>query len=174
MLEQKTDVVVNAAKCSLRGGGGIDGMIHKAAGSQLDLYELKQFPDGTTTGVPVITPSFNMPHKAIIHVPGPVWTGGINDEPALLKLAYVNSIALADLWKYTSIAFCSISTGIYGFPLDKGAEIAIKYIAEWCEWHAHDANIKTVVFAMYGEEEYNMFLKALRAEKRRRKRGILE
>lgn len=166
MLEQNTDVIVNAAKTSLRGGGGIDGMIHNAAGGQLDLYELKYFPNGTETGQAVITPAFNLPHKAIIHVPGPMWTGGISNESFLLTSSYCSSIALANSFKFESIAFCSISTGIYSYPLAPAADIAVKTIAEWCDWHCQDGTIKSVVFAMYGEEEFNAFLKALRKVKR--------
>lgn len=124
----ETDAIVNAANTHLRGGGGVDGAIHFAAGPML-LSELKErYPKGTEVGTAVETRAYNLPAKFVIHAVGPRWLGGDNSEPKLLASAWINSLELSDSLGCKSIAFPSISTGIYGYPVDLAAKVTIAAI----------------------------------------------
>ncbi len=120
------DVIVNAANRSLLGGGGVDGAIHKEAGPGL-LAACREL-HGCETGEAKITPGFNLPARYVIHTVGPVWHGGQNGEAELLANCYLNSLKLAEENRLKSIAFPSISTGIYGYPIEKAARIAIETV----------------------------------------------
>ncbi|MBC8743626.1 O-acetyl-ADP-ribose deacetylase [Lactobacillus sp. Marseille-P7033] len=122
----KVDAVVNAANTTLMGGGGVDGAIHRAAGPAL--YNACEKFHGCPTGEARITGGFNLPAKFIIHTPGPVWHGGANSEDQLLANSYQNSLQLADQHLCRTVAFPSISTGVYAFPLQRAAKIAIATI----------------------------------------------
>ncbi len=120
------DAIVNAANTALAGGGGVDGAIHRAAGSQLD--EACRKLTGCPTGEAKVTPGFNLPAKFIIHTPGPIWHGGNHNEAQLLRNCYVNSLKRAVENHCLTVAFPSISTGIYDFPLNQAAKIATEAI----------------------------------------------
>ena len=139
------DAIVNAANTSLLGGGGVDGAIHRAAGPQL-LDECRKF-GGCPTGEARITGGYRLPACYVIHTPGPIWRGGGQDEDALLARCYQNCLALAAAHGCRTVAFPSISTGVYHFPLDRAAAIAIREIAGFLAGHALPERVTMVCFA---------------------------
>lgn len=160
VTDQDVDVIVNAANTSMRGGGGVDGLIHRLAGKELMVELIEKAPHGAKTGTVVITKGFNLKQPYIIHTPGPVWSGGNRNEPELLSNSYKNSLIAADTLKLSSIAFCSISTGVYRFPKELASKIAVKTAIEYCKEN-EQTSLKNIIFAMYGEEEFQIFSDAL-------------
>lgn len=149
ITQLKVDAIVNAANNSLMGGGGVDGAIHRAAGSELK-EACKQL-GGCDTGDAKITPGYKLKAKHVIHTVGPVWQGGNKDEEKLLESAYRRSMEVAKENDVKSIAFPSISTGVYRFPFDKATKIAIKTILESLE---KDITVEEVILVAFSESDY--------------------
>ncbi|MCL2272843.1 MAG: O-acetyl-ADP-ribose deacetylase [Treponema sp.] len=153
------DAIVNAANSSLMGGGGVDGAIHKAAGSGLleeciRIAESRRPNEPCPAGEVVITGAGKLPVKNVIHTVGPVWRGGAKDEPLLLASCYRNSLLLAHEAGLESVAFPNISTGVYGYPKDKAADIAVKTV---CETLAETPGIKRIIFVCFDKENYSLY-----------------
>ena len=144
ITKQAVDAIVNAANCSLLGGGGVDGAIHRAAGPEL-LAECRTL-NGCKTGEAKITKGYKLPAKYVIHTPGPVWHGGSKGEAELLKSCYLNCLALASENGCKTVDFPSISTGVYHFPLYKASGIAIGAIAEYLSAHPELERVRMVCF----------------------------
>ena len=159
ITKQKVDAIVNAANCSLLGGGGVDGAIHRAAGPEL-LAECRTL-NGCETGKAKITGGYKLPAKYVIHTPGPVWHGGSRGEPELLASCYRSCLELASANGCETVAFPSISTGVYHFPLAKASEIAISTIAEYLKDHSEIKQVSMVCFDGDTESYYVSALKAL-------------
>ncbi len=154
----QVDAIVNAANNSLLGGGGVDGAIHRAAGPQLKEYN-KKYLKWCDTGDAKISPGFNLPAKYVIHTVGPVWRGGNNDEDKLLASAYRRSLEVAvEHGDIKVIAFPNISTGVYGFPKDRAADIAIKTVKEFLAEHPE---IEKVIFVTYDNTNYQLYKEKL-------------
>ena len=150
------DAIVNAANRTLLGGGGVDGAIHRAAGPEL--LEYCHTLNGCNTGEAKLSPGFRLPAKYVIHAVGPVWRNGTKNETALLASAYRNSLEIAKENKFTTVAFPNISTGIYGFPKDKAAEIAIKTVTDFLSENDFP---KEVWFAIFDDSNMYMYRKLL-------------
>ena len=141
------DAIVNAANESLLGGGGVDGAIHRAAGPEL-LEECRRI-GGCPTGEARITRGYRLPAKHVIHTVGPVWRGGDSGEPELLASCYRNSLRLAIENGVKTIAFPAISCGVYGYPIDDAAEIAIR--------ETRDAKVDKIIFACFGDDVFEAY-----------------
>jgi O-acetyl-ADP-ribose deacetylase len=148
----EVDAIVNAANKSLLGGGGVDGAIHTAAGPEL-LEECKRL-EGCETGEAKITPGYNLPALHIIHTVGPIWYGGTKNEEEQLANCYHNSLTLARENNCKTIAFPNISTGIYHFPKERAAEIAVREVKAFLE---EDDTFDKVFFVCFDKENYNIY-----------------
>lgn len=148
------DAVVNAANCTLLGGGGVDGAIHRAAGPEF-LAACRKF-NGCPTGEARITPGFHLPARFVIHTPGPVWHGGAHREAELLRNCYENSLKLAMENGCRSIAFPCISTGIYRFPMRNAAQIALNAVMNW-----KDERPGEVIFCCFSAEQTELYRELL-------------
>ena len=152
ITKQKVDAIVNAANPTLLGGGGVDGAIHRAAGPEL-LEECKKI-GGCPTGEARVTKGYRLPAKWVIHTVGPVWRGGNANEDELLASCYRNSLKAAKEIGAKTVAFPSISTGAYGFPMERACEIALKEVAKFLE---NDDFIEKVIFVTFGKDAYNIY-----------------
>lgn len=156
ITRQKVDAIANAANESLLGGGGVDGAIHRAAGPKL-LAECRQL-GGCSTGQAKITPGYNLPAQWVIHTVGPVWQGGQHHEDELLANCYKNSLALAVEYEIRTLAFPAISTGVYGFPLERATRIAIATVKAALE---QSSVVEQVRFVCFSNEAYEVYQSVL-------------
>lgn len=154
----KADAIVNAANKTLLGGGGVDGAIHRAAGPKL-LEECKKL-GGCETGEAKITKGYNLPAKYVIHTVGPIWQGGHKGEEEKLASCYRNSLKLAVKNNIKSIAFPSISTGAYGYPIEKAAPIALREVKEFLK---KNDSIKEVIFVLFSGEDFQIYQNLVRS-----------
>lgn len=156
ITQQDIDAIVNAANSNLMGGGGVDGAIHRAGGPQI-LEECKVYVEehGTLpTGQAMITSAGRMKAKHVIHTVGPVWHGGGNGEDELLANAYRNSLRVAVENNVKTLAFPSISTGIYGFPIERAAKIAVETVKKFVE---KNPSLKEVRFVTFSQSDYDIY-----------------
>ena len=158
ITEQAVDAIVNAANSGLRGGGGVDGAVHRKAGPKL--LEACRAIGGCPTGEARITPGFDLPAQYVIHAVGPVWQSGADNEDALLAGCHRHALALAREHGVRTIAFPAISTGVYGFPMARASRIALATVAEAIR---DDAQFTSVRFVCFGAEATAVFA-AARAE----------
>ena len=158
ITDQHVDAIVNAANSTLMGGGGVDGAIHRRGGGSI-LEECKRirrekYPEGLPTGEAVVTNAGDLPARRVIHTVGPIWRGGRNNESALLRAAYRNSLACAQEESLRSVAFPSISTGAYGYPRTDAAQVALSAVMDFLRAsHA----IERVVFVLFSEEDLRIY-----------------
>ena len=157
ITEQDTEAIVNAANRSLLGGGGVDGAIHRAAGPQL-LAECRTL-GGCETGDAKITKGYNLKARHVIHTVGPIYHSGGKKVPEQLASCYRRSLEVASENKLRSVAFPSISTGAYGYPLEEAAPIALRTVIDYLKGHAE---IQLVRFVLFGNDAYRAYEKALK------------
>jgi O-acetyl-ADP-ribose deacetylase (regulator of RNase III) len=155
----QVDAIVNAANESLLGGGGVDGAIHDAAGPELLAY--CRTLGGCPTGEAKITPGFRLPARWVIHTPGPIWRGGAHREEELLANCYRNSLALAEAQGARTVAFPAISTGIFGFPLQRATEIALSETQHFLAAHALPEEVLFVCFSTHTAKVYRETMQRL-------------
>ncbi|WP_242541247.1 O-acetyl-ADP-ribose deacetylase [Phormidium pseudopriestleyi] len=156
ITKQQVDAIVNAANTRLLGGGGVDGAIHRAAGSRL-LAECRTL-NGCKTGEAKMTRGYNLPAKYVIHTVGPVWQGGNHHEDELLASCYYESLKLAEKHQLKTIAFPAISTGVYAFPMERAATIAVKTVQQFL---TKNTAISQVRFVCFSNESYQCHLTAI-------------
>ena len=149
LLDQlDVEVIVNAANRSMRGGGGIDGAVHRGAGPGLLEELVRVAPRGCPEGEVIITAGHNLPFRYIFHTPGPIWRGGHSGEPESLAACYRNCLKEAERVGIKSIGFCSISTGVFGYPKREAAKIALQTEM------SSNVQVELVVFSLFGSEEF--------------------
>ena len=156
ITEQDTEAIVNAANSGLLGGGGVDGAIHRAGGPRIlqECRKIRESKGECPTGEAVITGGGNLKARYVIHTVGPVWHGGGGGEEGLLASAYRNSLLLAASHRIRTIAFPSLSTGAYGFPVDRASKIAFETVAAFLK---NDSPIEEVRFVVYSQEDYEQY-----------------
>jgi O-acetyl-ADP-ribose deacetylase (regulator of RNase III) len=161
ITNMETDAIVNAANSSLMGGGGVDGAIHRRGGPTI-LEECKriratEWPQGLPTGKAVITSGGNLKAKHVIHTVGPIWHGGSRGEPELLAQAYQNSLKLASEKGLKTVAFPSISTGAYGYPIEQASHVALGTVKTFLE---KEDRLDEVVFVLFSERALETYVDA--------------
>lgn len=162
ITRQAVDAIVNAANSGLHGGGGVDGAIHRAGGPTImqECDQIRSLQGGCPPGQAVITGGGKLPCKYVIHTVGPRWRDGTTNEDETLSNAYKNSLKLAQQYEVKTIAFPSISTGAYAFPVDRAANIALNTVRDFC---SGSEAIEEVRFALFDEYAWQAFQKALSA-----------
>jgi O-acetyl-ADP-ribose deacetylase len=162
ITDQDADAVVNAANSSLMGGGGVDGAIHRRGGpailGECKGIRKKEWPDGLPAGKVVITTGGSLKARHVIHTVGPVWSGGRSGEAETLAECYSNSLRIAAQEGLRSVAFPSISTGAYGYPIREASRVALKAVRSYVE--SEGAPVE-VTFVLYGEDDFKTYAEAL-------------
>jgi len=164
ITDVEADAIVNAANSSLMGGGGVDGAIHGRGGPKI--YEEcrrireMEWPDGLPTGKAVITSGGNLKAEHVIHTVGPVWGGGFRGEAELLRQAYWNSLKLAVSKRLKVIAFPSISSGAYGYPIEAASRVAVNAVKEFLE---KEDKLERVILALFSEDDFQVYLEAAKS-----------
>lgn len=158
ITHERVDVIVNAANSGLLGGGGVDGAIHRAGGPKIleECRKIRDLRGGCPTGEAVITGAGNLHAKYVVHTVGPVWQGGGEGEPELLRSAYWNSLKLAAEHDAETIAFPSISTGVYGYPVEAAANVAITAVRDW---DSEDKSVREIRFVLFSDEDLAVYEK---------------
>ena len=158
------DAIVNPANSSLMGGGGVDGAIHRRGGSKIDeecrRIRETEWPDGLPAGKVVITSGGNLKAKYVIHTVGPVWLGGFHVEAELLKQAYRNSLKLAAAKGFKVIAFPSISTGAYGYPIQEASVVALKTVRDFLE---KEDKLERVILVLFSEGDFQLYVESAKS-----------
>jgi O-acetyl-ADP-ribose deacetylase (regulator of RNase III) len=160
ITDLEADAIVNAANSTLLGGGGVDGAIHRKGGPKIleecKLIRATEWPDGLPTGKAVMTSGGNLKAKHVIHTVGPVWLGGFHVEAELLKQAYRNTLKLAVSKGIRTIAFPSISTGAYGYPIEEASRVALGTVKVLLE---NEDKLEKVIFVLFSDEAFEVYLK---------------
>ncbi|GAB4146230.1 MAG: O-acetyl-ADP-ribose deacetylase [Ignavibacteriales bacterium] len=156
ITEIQVDAIVNAANSGLLGGGGVDGAIHRKGGKKIldECILIRERQGGCPTGEAVFTTAGNLPAKYVIHTVGPVWHGGNYNEDELLENCYRNSLRIAEELKLESIAFPNISTGVYRFPKERAAKIAVSTVKKF---KRNSSSIKKIIFVCFDEENFEIY-----------------
>jgi O-acetyl-ADP-ribose deacetylase len=164
ITEVDADAIVNAANSSLMGGGGVDGAIHRKGGPIIDeecrRIKETEWPDGLPTGKAVITSGGNLKARHVIHTVGPVWLGGFHVEAELLKQAYRNSLKLAAAKGLKVIAFPSISTGSYGYPIEEASRVALKTVKDFLE---REDKLERVILVLFSESDLQLYVETAKS-----------
>jgi len=159
ITQQTTDAIVNAANSQLAGGGGVDGAIHRVGGPAIMAETRQRYPQGCPTGDAVITGAGQLPARYVIHAVGPIWHGGHQREAEQLASAYEKSLAVAVAHQCHSVAFPSLSTGAYGYPVARGAQTALSTVIAFLRAHQQPSGIR---FVLFDSATYTAYAAALR------------
>lgn len=163
ITQQATDAIVNAANSRLAGGGGVDGAIHRGGGPSIRAETRQKYPQGCPAGDAVITGAGNLPSRYVIHTVGPIWGGGQQGEASLLASAYRRSLAVAVAHDCHSVAFPSLSTGAYGYPVEQAAQTALDTVLAFLREHAQPELVRFVLFDSATQETFVAVLNTLHA-----------
>ena len=166
ITRQATDAIVNAANSRLAGGGGVDGAIHRGGGPSIMEETQQRYPQGCPTGGAVVTHAGKLPAQCVIHAVGPIWKGGQNQEESLLASAYRRSLEIANVQECASVAFPSLSTGAYAYPLQQAARVALRTVAAYLRLHGRPELVRFVLFDDRTYEAYAAALADMLREKR--------
>ncbi len=166
ITRQATDAIVNAANSRLAGGGGVDGAIHRGGGPGIMEETQRRYPQGCPTGDAVVTGAGKLPARYVIHTVGPIWKDGQNQEESLLASAYRRSLEIAGAQQCASLAFPSLSTGAYAYPLQQAAHIALHTVAAYLRLHGQPQLVRFVLFDDRTYEAYADALAAILSENR--------